>query len=582
MLPFTPVQTHLGEVMDRFLTRVGRGLAKSSGEPDDVLLRSNFHALHYLNQSPSLTGRDRLRPADHFLAEGAVADRSPNPHFSMSAYLRRHPERAGARPTPYHAWLAEGSELGEIADPAPGVDLMAPVLGLSPQQVVREVVAIRSDLIARLCTGTLGEMMAKAAEIEPMVADAWREVTRPKIPSLVAEETTAQVAAIFDSQRQAGFRPARLVMVVNRPRWGSGRRLEGHLAHGLVETGRLRAEDIVVIYTDDSGTTPPDRYPSGVREVDFHGVAGEMGQMPGPVAQRALVELIRSFHADAVININSRLLYESLITHGPALVATERVFVVFFCNEQNARGTWSGYPMRYFYRQFEQVAGCITDSAYLRDWFRERYLVPPDAGDRIHVFPAPVDVSIPVTRGPGPVEGRRPRVYWAGRWDRQKLISVVLRTARLMPEADFHLWGEAVLQGEGPDRNVPDNVVVHGRYDSFAELRLDEADVWLYTSGWDGVPSQLLEVAMTGLPIVGSLVGGTGEVLGVEDSWPVAEVNTPEAYVQAITQVLADPAEARRRALALRERLVAERTVEAYADLAGTVLLGPKSEDADV
>ena len=50
---------------------------------------------------------------------------------------------------------------------------------------------------------------------------------------------------------------------------------------------------------------------------------------------------------------------------------------------------------------------------------------------------------------------------------------------------------------------LPRNVTVEGRYGHISEIPLAEADVWLYTSGWDGVPSQLLEVAMTGIPIVG-------------------------------------------------------------------------------
>ena len=46
--------------------------------------------------------------------------------------------------------------------------------------------------------------------------------------------------------------------------------------------------------------------------------------MDRPAAHRLLVELIRSFHAEAVVNINSRLLYESMATYGKALAASER------------------------------------------------------------------------------------------------------------------------------------------------------------------------------------------------------------------------------------------------------------------
>ena len=127
----------------------------------------------------------------------------------------------------------------------------------------------------------------------------------------------------------------------------------------------------------------------------------------------------------------------------------------------------------------------------------------------------------------------------------------------------------------------PDNVRLEGRYTDFSELDLSEADAWLYTSGWDGVPSLLLEVGMTGVPIVGTLIGGTGEVLGDDDGWPVREIEDPEAYAKAIRDVLADPSEARRRAAALRDRLLRQRTYGPYAELAAELLLDDAREGRD-
>jgi glycosyltransferase involved in cell wall biosynthesis len=140
-----------------------------------------------------------------------------------------------------------------------------------------------------------------------------------------------------------------------------------------------------------------------------------------------------------------------------------------------------------------------------------------------------------------------------------------------MPEVDFRMWGEPVMGRWA--RQVPGNVSVQGRYAHIAEIPLSEADVWLYTSGWDGVPSQLLEVSMTGIPIVGSLVGGTGEVLSADDAWPVADRDNPDAYVTAIREVLADPDGARRRALALRERMLEERAEKDFAAHVADLLL---------
>ena len=114
---------------------------------------------------------------------------------------------------------------------------------------------------------------------------------------------------------------------------------------------------------------------------------------------------------------------------------------------------------------------------------------------------------------------------------------------------------------------------VEGKYEAFTDLNLGEADVWLYTSAWDGVPTLLLEVAMTGVPIVGSLVGGTGEVLSEDDAWPIAEIDDAAAYVKGIHEVLANRTAARDRALALRERLLRERSEDAFAKQVTDLLL---------
>jgi glycosyltransferase involved in cell wall biosynthesis len=172
---------------------------------------------------------------------------------------------------------------------------------------------------------------------------------------------------------------------------------------------------------------------------------------------------------------------------------------------------------------------------------------------------------------------RRPQVFWAGRWVRQKRPALLLEVARLMPDVDFRVWGESMGRRRS---EVPPNLVLEGAYGHISEIPLAEADVWLYTSGWDGVPSQLLEVAVTGIPIVGTLVGGTGEVLSEADAWPVGEAAQAEAYVAAIRAALADPENSRRRAAALRDRMLRERTVKAFAAHASKVLLKPdRSEE---
>ena len=65
-----------------------------------------------------------------------------------------------------------------------------------------------------------------------------------------------------------------------------------------------------------------------------------------------------------------------------------------------AMGNWVGIPLRSSTGCFDLVEGVITDSDYLADWLRARHKLGSAGGDRLHVFRAPVDLSVPVDRAP--------------------------------------------------------------------------------------------------------------------------------------------------------------------------------------
>jgi glycosyltransferase involved in cell wall biosynthesis len=563
-------RTNVGPAFDELVARARRNQRRYGVNPDYDLLREHFDHYHYMLQATALHEDPEADPIRMFLRAGAKASISPDVNFSMQKYLSRHPERAhGPERSPYLEWIKRGKLAGEIADPADGIEALAPQLGLEPGQVADELARMRTDMAQRLRTGTLGEMFAKAVELEPLIGEAWIETTRMRMVPIHGKFVSGAVAAVHACQQAADFTRARLVIVTNRPRWGGGRRLEGHLAHAL--SGTVGADSIVVVYTDRDGTAPPGRFPPGVREVDFAGVTQSL---PDEHKQQALAVLLRSFRADAIVNINSRVLYAAMAHYGKALAASERIFLCFFVHERRAQGNRFGMPLQFFYPYFDLVEGVITDSDYLRDDLTEMYQLSKADRERIHVFRAPVEPELPVAVPPSSESApRRPLVYWAGRWDRQKRVDIALDVTRRMPDVDFRFWGEAVFRG-APIGEVPANVTFEGRYDHIAELDLSPVDAWLYTSEWDGVPSLLLEVAMTEVPVVASDVGGVGEVLSPEDAWPVADWENPEAYEKALREIFSDPQAARQRSRALRRRLEGERTQSAYGDHAAQVLLG--------
>ena len=323
-----------------------------------------------------------------------------------------------------------------------------------------------------------------------------------------------------------------------------------------------------MLYTDGPGVSPPGYLPDGVREVDF---ASASGRMPEEHWQQALVSLLRSFHADAIVNVESSALYRALTPYGKALAASDRVFLCFLGNQQQTQGNWDGWGLRWLYAGFDFAEGFITDSDHLRDQLTDLYQLSEADRERIHVLPAPVDTGLPRRSAPT-ASSRRPVVAWAGRADWHGRIDIAVAVARRMPEADFRFFCDVGLPVE-PAEGIPGNVRVEGPYDHLGVLDLSSIDAWLYTSAWDGVPSVLLDVAMAEIPVVGGLVGSVGEVLRAEESWPVASWEDPGAYASAIREVLSDAQAACARARALRERLARDRPVHAFGERAAELLL---------
>jgi glycosyltransferase involved in cell wall biosynthesis len=549
--------------MDEAVLRA-KGRMRIGSDPDYDLLYENFDVLHYLLQSPELFDQPEVDLIEHFLQNGRGRSLSPHPDFSMVEYVNRYPRKTAPDKVrnPYLYWLKYGRAAGDIADPAPGIFSVAPVLGLTPEQLADMLAQRRRDLQQRLRTGRLGEVLARAAEIEPLIGATWTEIADPHLIPLSKPVVVDETRAIYQAHEATGFRRARIVFVIDRPRPHGARRMEDHLARALA--AHLDPTDIVVIYTDDTVEESISRSPVGVREIDFAAIARGM---PSKWSQHALVMLLRTFQADAIVNVNSAVLHQAMRFYGHALAATERIFLCFFGDEQTAMGTWPGWS--YFYRTFDHVTGVITDSDHVERQLVDTYRVDDRNRERLLVFRAPVDADLPVISEAPARAARRPQVFWTSRSDRNNRARLVLEIARLMPDVDFRMWGKSVLFG----RDTPDNLRREGSYADISEIPLADADLWLHASDPDGDAGELLDVAMTGIPIVATLVGATGEVVSEQDAWPVADGADAQPYVQSVREVLADPVGSRRRALALRERMLRERPEKAFATRAADVLL---------
>lgn len=522
---------------------------------------------YYLSTYPDLQRARRVDPIGHYIRRGVQEGRNPHPYFSTNHYLARYPEAAKDPAGPLHHYLTKGQADGHITVPFKRFEELAGILQMSPLAAQDLLNRRYDDIRQRLEHGALGEMVNRAAAFEPLISLTWPEALSVRIPPFHGDVVVNRVTAIHALCQAAGLKRARAVICVNRARWGGARRMEGHIAHALAQG--IGTDEIVVISTDGSGDLPEGRLPAGVRHIMF---ADLVAPLKGGEAQRVLVQFLRALRPEVVFNVNSRLMWDALGPYGRAMRASFRIIAGLFCNERTELGHITGYPLTRVYRNFDVLDAIATDSYALAEELRARHMLTGEAAEKITVLSAPVDASIPLAEAP--VGNARPQIFWSGRFDAQKRVDIVYEVARLRPDIDIRMWGAAVMSGPRALPEKPANVHLMGAYAHFTDLPLHQADAWLYTSAWDGVPSILLEVAMTGLPLVGTDVGGTGEVLqdGLAQALPT-EAKAP-AYVAALETVLKDPEAARAQARSLRDTLIAHRTDRQYANAVMALMTG--------
>jgi len=563
---------HYGRAFHR-IVEAARARTKPQGVSEEYdTIRAEFDIAYYLMRYPDLARAANIDPIQHYMRHGASEERDPSPHFSTKRYWTRYPEVAESGLNPFYHWLTIGRDKGYIAEAFTEFDAMCGIVGRDPVEVQRLLTEKRKDLRARLEHGALGEMVAKAAELEPLIAHSWREALQVKLPPFHSDQMIKHVVALHRLQQQAQWRRAKAVVVIPHCRMSGAARVAGYLANALAQI--YGPDELVVVRTDLDVMRFPEWFPQGCRHVSFAAVE----KLPRNSQEKLLVELLRSLHPEVVFNVNSRLFWDAMQPFGKALSASTALYAYMFCNDMNLFGHWNGYPLQKFYRYFDILSGIMVDNHNLAEELAEMYLVPSAQTSKIVTLETPVSALPSIAPAPVPGLQRRPQVFWASRFDRQKRVDLVMELARTMPDVDFRLWGEPVLDANDQVKDAPPNVSLEGVYEDLAQVPLGQCDLWLYTSQWDGVPNILIDIATRGIPIVGSLVGGTGEVLKEGLSWPVTDIENVEAYEAAIREVLCDPVEARRRALRLREEIAEQRTTENYIKALESAL--PKAGNA--
>jgi starch synthase len=221
----------------------------------------------------------------------------------------------------------------------------------------------------------------------------------------------------------------------------------------------------------------------------------------------------------------------------------------------------------------------ISPSAFLAAEVSERLRVRPP----VHVVPNGIDLDLfdrsegidVVERFGLPRRGHALTVLFTGRLERRKGVHLLPGICADVLAA--HPQVHVVLAGADPDgafastiRPRVDQVgaadrIHHLSARSLPEVRalVKHADIHLHPSMWDNAPYSCIEAMAAGRPIVSSGVGGLPELVDHRRTGLVARAGDEGSFVDAIGELVEDPA--------LRERLgqAARRAVEdRYTDTA--------------
>jgi glycosyltransferase involved in cell wall biosynthesis len=472
-----------------------------------------FDSSWYLAQYPQ-TAESGLTPLMHYFVSGAEAGLDPGPDFNTSWYLERYDDVARSGDNPLMHFLADGDYQGR--EPTSGQDPTPRLLGKDGAWFSRQV--------------------ERAARLEPLLANVLGHDLADHQLATRAPRSAARdgLKRLFGSLRVP---PDRLVLVPSLP-LGGAERVAANFANAVAAL--FPDESVLVLATDGDTALARDWFAPEV-EVRFLGLDRHLS-----LARRgtAVARFIDALRPRAVLNVNSAAGWDMLERHGAAVQQVTSLTAALFCRDYSVDGVLGGYADRYFRSTYSVLDALYSDHQGFLLELCDTYGVPTSQRGALQPIYQPVPF-VGSRDASGRAAGRT--VLWAGRITAQKRPGLLAAVARSMPDTSFLVHGTPDPLHQNWADALPSNVILRGGFTAVDQLPVDEVDLFLYTSAWDGLPNVLLELAAREVPIVATDSGGINELVTPETGWLVP-VDDPVALTARLREALDDPVEAARRA----------------------------------
>ncbi|MDL1969086.1 MAG: glycosyltransferase family 4 protein [Deltaproteobacteria bacterium] len=268
---------------------------------------------------------------------------------------------------------------------------------------------------------------------------------------------------------------------------------------------------ITVISTFNTDSPWAYKLPDKVRFIEF---GKKYSHLSEDEQEKLLTRLLIQMAPKVIHNINSDLGYKIFVKYGNALNSVSNLYASFFCTDITQKGEHVGYAYCYLPKCFDCLKAVAIDNQSFLNRLIETYAFDKE---KMYVHYQPIQITNKRKCSDNIVEKKQMDIIWAGRMDRQKRPDILMKIAQASQDLPFrfHVYGISVLDDDifTDELTKQKNITCYGVFNKLDSLPIEQFDLFLYTSQWDGMPTILLDAISLGLPIIASDVGGISELI---------------------------------------------------------------------
>jgi glycosyltransferase involved in cell wall biosynthesis len=323
-------------------------------------------------------------------------------------------------------------------------------------------------------------------------------------------------------------------------------------------------KNVLVIATLNNDSPWKKRLNEGVDFLDFGKLTRHTSQ---EMRHRLMEHIVENSGVKAIHVINSEFGYEFVRLHENYLKSSNKRIIItsFSQSVEPETGRLYGYSHTHVPFVYE-IADLITsdNQAVIDMWVNEYGF----RHDKLLVHHQPLDIESELPHKKDHSQQKPLRILWAGRIAPEKLPQVAVQVGnQLSDKVAIDMYGAQEHGYSHLLANLPVNVSYKGTYDGFSSLPINEYDLLLYTSLFDGMPNVILEAASAGLPIIASAVGGIPEfIVDKKTGRLVEDIYNIDEYCSTILDILGEPSIAQQYAKDAHEHLRQRFSRKQYED----------------